>query len=167
MANKIYLASSWNMESAVNLMASILRNHRHEVDVFCDDSKGRYVFYFDQIPDIEEHDGISVMYLGQVRKAFYEDKKWIDWSDTVLLMLPSGRSAHLEAGYAKAAAFGLKVLASTWIYAALVLIVSLMRRLSASSRRGHAKTPNGVSRTTSRRSGSVYWAKNSASFARL
>ena len=28
------------------------------------------------------------------------DKKWIDWSDTAVLLLPAGRSGHLELGYA-------------------------------------------------------------------
>ena len=35
-----------------------------------------------------------------VFKAFQEDRKMIDWADAVILILPSGRSSHLEAGYA-------------------------------------------------------------------
>ena len=45
-------------------------------------------------------DGIEFLKVKQAQKAFAEDKKWIDWSDAVLLVLPAGRSAHLEAGYA-------------------------------------------------------------------
>ena len=45
----------------------------------------------------------SVNFLKDERsqKAFKEDKKWLDWCDVCILILPSGRSAHLEAGYAK------------------------------------------------------------------
>lgn len=34
------------------------------------------------------------------RKAFEADKAGLDWADTVVLLLPAGRSSHLEAGYA-------------------------------------------------------------------
>ncbi|MBU1172967.1 MAG: hypothetical protein KKD44_25685, partial [Proteobacteria bacterium] len=30
-----------------------------------------------------------------------EDRKWLDWSDCVIMLMPCGRSSHLEAGYAK------------------------------------------------------------------
>lgn len=33
--------------------------------------------------------------------GFLSDIKAIEWCDTLVLLLPSGRSAHLEAGYAK------------------------------------------------------------------
>lgn len=33
------------------------------------------------------------------RRAFEVDKAGLDWADTVVLLLPSGRSSHLEAGY--------------------------------------------------------------------
>jgi hypothetical protein len=36
-----------------------------------------------------------------VNRAFQEDKKWLEWSEATLLILPAGKSAHLEAGYAK------------------------------------------------------------------
>ena len=38
---------------------------------------------------------------AEAQKAFDEDKKWIDWADVVFLLLPAGKSSHLEAGYAK------------------------------------------------------------------
>ena len=36
-----------------------------------------------------------------VQKAFKEDKKWIDWCDVCIMLLPCGNSTHLEGGYAK------------------------------------------------------------------
>ena len=53
------------------------------------------------MPDIAKHDGISIMRTKEVQRAFAEDKKWIDWADAVIMLLPCGKSAHLEAGYAK------------------------------------------------------------------
>lgn len=33
------------------------------------------------------------------RSAFAHDKKWLDWADTGVLVLPAGKSGHLEIGY--------------------------------------------------------------------
>lgn len=33
------------------------------------------------------------------KKAFVVDRSGLDWADTTILLLPSGRSSHLEAGY--------------------------------------------------------------------
>jgi hypothetical protein len=38
---------------------------------------------------------------ARVQKAFHFDRKMIEWADTLVLVLPAGKSAHLEAGYAK------------------------------------------------------------------
>ncbi len=98
---KIYIASSWKNENVCIEAAKRLRNNGHEVDCFCDTSTGRFVFSFAQLPDISIHDGISIMDTEEVKKAFLEDKKWIDWADVLIVILPCGKSAHLEAGYAK------------------------------------------------------------------
>lgn len=99
--SKVYLASSWKNERLVKNIAEILRLKGHEVDAFCDYANGRFVFSFDQLPDVSEKNAITVLDEPMVQKAFQEDKKWIDWADGVLLILQSGKSAHLEAGYAK------------------------------------------------------------------
>ncbi|MFH1656951.1 MAG: hypothetical protein ABH919_00570 [bacterium] len=98
---KIYIASSWKMAEWVIAWKNQLKYLGHEVDAFCDDSDGRYVFNFSEIGDSSELDAINFLDDERTRKAFAEDKKWIDWSDCCLLILPSGKSAHLEAGYAK------------------------------------------------------------------
>ena len=98
---KVYLASSWKNAQLVRDCAKSLRRHGHEVDDFADDSRGRYVFGFDKLPDISNHNAQTVFQLTEVQQPFAEDKKWIDWADCVLLLLPAGKSAHLEAGYAK------------------------------------------------------------------
>ena len=97
---KIYLASSWKNEAEVRAWAECLREEGHEVDAFCDDTTGRFVFPYSEIGDPKELDAINFLEDERSQKAFLEDKKHIDWADVVLLILPAGKSSHLEAGYA-------------------------------------------------------------------
>jgi hypothetical protein len=98
---KIYIASSWKMEETVKKVATILCSWGHKVDCFCDESTGRYVFSFTEIKNHKELNAINFLKDKRARKAFKEDKKWIDWCDTLVMLLPCGNSSHLEAGYAK------------------------------------------------------------------
>ncbi|KFN07251.1 MULTISPECIES: hypothetical protein [Paenibacillus] len=99
--NKIYIASSWKNAEQVQTLAAQLREVGFQVDDFTDDSRGRFVFHYSEFAGLEELDAISFLQHDQARRAFNEDKKWLDWADAVVLLLPAGRSAHLEAGYAK------------------------------------------------------------------
>lgn len=81
--------------------AEALRSQGHEVDAFCDTSTDRYVFHFSEIGPSETLDAIDFLRDERSQKAFREDKKWLDWADCCLLILPAGKSAHLEAGYIK------------------------------------------------------------------
>lgn len=99
---KIYIATSWKCEQWAKYVAEILRDDGHEVDCFCDESTGRYCFkWTDHFENIEDANVFSFLSLPEARKAFEEDKKWIDWADALLMLYPCGNSAHLEAGYAK------------------------------------------------------------------
>lgn len=98
---KVYIASSWKNVKQVKILAGMLRANGHEVDAFCETRKGRTIFSFADIPDADNHDGITMLQEPIVEKAFAEDKKWLDWADAVVMLLPCGNSAHLEAGYAK------------------------------------------------------------------
>jgi len=98
---KIYLASSWKNEQIIVPLADMLREKGHEVDCFCDPSCGRFVFSFREIGNAEELNAINMLETKQAQKAFQEDKKWIEWCDMLIMVLPCGNSAHLEAGYAK------------------------------------------------------------------
>lgn len=98
---KIYLATSWKNEVIIKELAALLREYGHEVDCFADASKGRYVFHFSEIGPAHTLDAIQFLNDPRSRKAFLEDKKHIDWADLVIMVLPCGRSSHLEAGYAK------------------------------------------------------------------
>ena len=98
---KIYIASSWKNENTVKYVSSRLREAGHEVDCFADNSTGRYVFHFSEIGDRESLNAVNFLADERSQRAFLEDKKWLDWCDCVVMVLPAGKSTHLEAGYAK------------------------------------------------------------------
>ena len=102
---KIYIATSWRMENTAVLLAKRLREEGFKVDCFCEDRAGRCVFHWSELADkkedIKNYDAKSFIDNPKVQRAFKEDKKWLDWADACVLLLPSGKSAHLEAGYAK------------------------------------------------------------------
>lgn len=104
---KIYLASSWKNAARVLEVKKILVEAGHEVDAFCDTSQlaeDRFVFNYDNgidAKDVARMDAIDFLEDPRTQRAFAEDKKWLDWADCVVLILPAGNSSHLEAGYAK------------------------------------------------------------------
>jgi hypothetical protein len=104
MSRKIYLASSWRNKYQPPVVA-MLRQHGHDV--------------YDYRHPTSNYDGfkwseVDQDWLTWTPKKFAElittnpialhgfsyDKAALDWCDTCVLLLPSGRSAHLEAGYA-------------------------------------------------------------------
>ena len=98
---KIYIATSWKNSSHALGMALELREKGHEVDCFCDDSAGRFIFNINEIDDYKKLTNLEFLHQEKAIKAFEENKKWIEWCDTVIMLLPCGKSSHLEAGYAK------------------------------------------------------------------
>ena len=102
---KIYIASSWKNTKECKEIAAAFRKDGHAVDCFCDESSGRYVFHWKELvkeeADLQQFNAITILQEEKTQKAFKEDKKYLDWADAVLLVLPAGNSAHLEAGYGK------------------------------------------------------------------
>lgn len=101
--SRIYVASSWRNPYQPGIVI-ILRAHMHEVYDF------RHPFHADagfSWGDIsEEWQGWSAAeYRDALLKSpiaaagFMSDLRAMQWADTCLLVLPSGRSAHLEAGW--------------------------------------------------------------------
>ncbi|MCI0558281.1 MAG: hypothetical protein MN733_07275 [Nitrososphaera sp.] len=102
---KLYIASSWKNEPQCIALANALSSRGHQVDCFCDPRRSSYSFHWREL--FEEgkrrgmkYDAISFLSDSRVQRAFLNDKRWLDWSEGVVLLVPSGRSAHLEAGYA-------------------------------------------------------------------
>lgn len=102
MKPKIYLASSWKNANLVFSYALDLRRMGYKVDAFVDASMGRYVFDWREI--VKNKDLLDAKIFledSRAQKAFKEDRKWLDWCDCLVLILPAGKSSHLEAGYIK------------------------------------------------------------------
>ena len=45
------------------------------------------------------HSYLTALASPEAQHNFAFDKKWLDWADTGVLVLPAGKSAHIEAGY--------------------------------------------------------------------
>ena len=98
---KLYVASAWRNATSALAMQNALLRAGHEVDCFCDDTGDRYVFHWQEITEeIRELNARTFLSHPQAIRAFEEDRKWLDWADGVVMVLPCGNSAHLEAGYA-------------------------------------------------------------------
>jgi hypothetical protein len=104
MRRRIYVASSWRNLQQPEIVAA-LRDAGHEVYDFRNPAEGQHGFAWRQV-DPDWQNWSSVGYVNNIlsspiaRGGFALDKAALDWCDTCVLVLPSGRSAHLEAGYA-------------------------------------------------------------------
>ncbi len=104
MKRKIYLASSWRNENQPALVEE-LRAFGHEVYDFRNPAPGNTGFSWRAL-DLDWQRWTPERYLARVTASrvaaagFALDKAALDWCDTCVLLLPCGRSAHLEAGYA-------------------------------------------------------------------
>ncbi len=99
MARRIYIASSWRQADSVRELALVLREDGHEVYAFCEDGAGHYSFDMRDIPGGPAMTARQALDMPEAGLAFAADKGGLDWADTCVLLLPSGRSSHLEAGY--------------------------------------------------------------------
>jgi hypothetical protein len=102
---KIYVASSWRNPIQQEIVRA-LREAGHAVYDFRNPAPGNNGFAWSEVnPDWLQwtpEQFISDLYSGHpaVERGFAFDKSALDWADTCVLVLPCGRSAHLEAGYA-------------------------------------------------------------------
>jgi hypothetical protein len=99
---KLYLASSWRNEAQPALVKT-LRAIGHEVYDFRNPAEGDSGFHWSEIdPEYKNWDGDTYRkaLLNSVAQAgFNLDFNAMGWADACVLLLPCGRSAHLEAGW--------------------------------------------------------------------
>lgn len=100
---RIYVASSWR-NSAQPRIVDALRQSGHEVYDFRNPPTGVPGFAWSEIdPDWrswtarEYRDALTTHPIAA--RGFVTDLRGMEWADTCLLLLPCGRSAHLEAGW--------------------------------------------------------------------
>jgi nucleoside 2-deoxyribosyltransferase len=104
MKRRIYLASSWRNTHQPQVLEA-LRADGHEVYDFRNPAPGNAGFAWTEIdrdwPTWSPEAFASLVTTHPVAAAgFALDKAALDWCDTCVIVLPCGRSAHLEAGYA-------------------------------------------------------------------
>lgn len=99
---KIYVASSWRNEHQPAIVDA-LRDAGHLVYDFKSPAPDWNGFHWSECGagDVSKIDGyLRAVFTDVADKGFAYDKRALDWCDTCVLVLPCGRSAHLEAGYA-------------------------------------------------------------------
>lgn len=100
---RIYLASSWRNPDQPALV-DILRKKGHEVYDFRNPPNGVPGFSWSSIdPNWENwtareyRDALTTHPVAAL--GYQNDMRGMEWADTCVLLLPCGRSAHLEAGW--------------------------------------------------------------------
>lgn len=101
---KIYVASSWRNAHQPGIVQA-LRAAGHEVYDFRNPAPGDNGFAWSEL-DRDWLTWTPEQYLERLEShpraaaGYAADKAALDWSDACVLVLPCGRSAHLELGYA-------------------------------------------------------------------
>lgn len=104
--SRIYVASSWRNKYFPEVVAA-LRAEGHEVYDFRNPPHGGNGFRW---TDIDENafdwtfdEYAEGLHHPKAERQFQADLEALEWADTCVLLLPSGRSAHTEAGWLKGA----------------------------------------------------------------
>lgn len=112
---RIYLASSWRNKQQPEVLAA-LRGAGHEVYDFRNPEPGDTGFDWaqaDLLPTrpVRAEDMRSALAHPLASKGFNLDFSAMRWADACVLLLPCGRSAHLEAGWMSGAGKPVVILA--------------------------------------------------------
>ena len=105
MTKRIYVASSWRNPKQPEIVA-FLRHHGHDVYDFRDPPDGlKGGFQWAQLdPAWQQWDAETyrqrLLNSPLTAQGFMSDMRALEWCDTCVLVMPCGRSAHLELGYA-------------------------------------------------------------------
>lgn len=100
--SRIYVASSWRNPQQAEVV-DLLRSWGHFVYDFKRPAPGQAGFSWSQI-DENWHHWTAAQYVDALRtpiacQGYTFDMRAMEWADTCVLLLPCGRSAHLEAGW--------------------------------------------------------------------
>jgi nucleoside 2-deoxyribosyltransferase len=100
---KVYVASSWRNDAQPGIVEA-LRKAGHQVYDFRNPHQNGTGFHWSDIsPQWESwtpETFIEGLEHPLARKGFDSDFQALDWADAVVMVMPCGRSAHLELGYA-------------------------------------------------------------------
>ncbi len=93
---KIYIASSWKNQHAVEILTALLRENGHEVLSFVENNYGEGHNHIAKVPMPFEEWVIS----DQAEQSFKYDTDGATKSDLVIYISPSGKDAAAECGMA-------------------------------------------------------------------
>lgn len=110
-AVKIYLASSWRNETYPAVLGA-LRGEGWEVYDFREGGFEWAEVGMDHV-NVDYNSLASIMNHPQVERQFDRDMDALDEADVIVCLLPCGRSAHMELGYAVGC--GDKVTVLVWV----------------------------------------------------
>lgn len=100
---KIYVASSWRNVEQPQVVED-LRSAGHEVYDFRNPAPGDSGFHWSEIDpnwiDWTPEEYVVALDHKVAKVGFRKDHKAMEWADAFVLVLPCGRSAHLELGWA-------------------------------------------------------------------
>lgn len=103
---KLYVASSWRNPHQPEVVAR-LRGEGHEVYDFRHPTPGENGFSWSDVDSSWQRWSVSqyrtALQHDLARHAFQRDFDALEWCEGCVLVLPSGISAHLEAGWCKGA----------------------------------------------------------------
>lgn len=109
---RVYVASSWRNPDQP-WVVELLRQHGHEVYDFCEPTPGGRGFSWHELDptlpvgpaglEIAADEIIRMLGHPVAEDGFAIDMGALRWCDACVLVLPCGRSAHLEAGWAAGA----------------------------------------------------------------
>lgn len=100
---RIYLASSWRNKLQPD-MVGFLKMHGHEVYDFRNPPNGVPGFAWSEIDQnwqnwtAQEYRDLLITHPIAAR-GYVSDLRGMEWAEVCVLLLPCGRSAHLEAGW--------------------------------------------------------------------
>lgn len=100
---RIYVASSWRNGLQPEVVRT-LREDGHEVYDFRNPSEGDHGFHWSDI-DLRWQEWTPGVFRDAIahpiaQAGFTKDRAALDWCEACVLVVPCGRSAHLELGYA-------------------------------------------------------------------
>jgi len=102
---KLYIASSWKNFLILRPFAKHLRGFGHDVYLFCDETEPACKSSL-LLRSGDEHrtwTAETVFNDDRLDAVYAPNMAKLEWSEAVLLFLPCGKSAHMEAGWEKGA----------------------------------------------------------------
>jgi hypothetical protein len=101
---RLYVASSWRNEERQQLAVETLREAGHEVYDFIHPPGGDHLgFSWSDVDPMwrrwRVHEYLDALHHPIAQAGFDSDFGAMQWAEACVLLLPCGRSAHLEAGY--------------------------------------------------------------------